>query len=321
MPPQPPPAQGVRLLWTDIPVAVRDAVEAELGSSVSAATSQPSGFSPGVASRLHLANGRRIFLKAVGPHSNPDAPGIHRREVRIVSALPANAPVPRLLGAYDEGDAGWIVMWFQAIDGREPAQPWQPAEFDRVLGALAYLSAALTPVPLAPGTVPSAATAVRHWINGWRRLADEDPAYLDQLDAWSRRHLAQLIDLEDAAPAAVGGETLLHFDLRADNILLTPERVWFVDWPHAHVGAAWVDVAFFAPSVTMQGGPPPKEILARHPAGRVADADAVTAAIAAIAGFFTHRALQPPPPGLPTLRAFQAAQGEVARAWVAERID
>ena len=40
---------------------------------------------------------------------------------------------------------------------------------------------------------------------------------------------------------------------------------------------------------------------------------------AALAGYFTHRALQPPPPGLPTLRAFQAAQGEVARQWLAHR--
>jgi len=40
--------------------------------------------------------------------------------------------------------------------------------------------------------------------------------------------------------------------------------------------------------------------------------------VAAVAGFFTSRALQPPPPGLPTVRAFQAAQGEVTRRWVAD---
>jgi hypothetical protein len=41
--------------------------------------------------------------------------------------------------------------------------------------------------------------------------------------------------------------------------------------------------------------------------------------LAAVAGFFTHRAPEPPPPGLPTVRAFQAAQGIVARGWVAQR--
>ena len=70
----------------------------------------------------------------------------------------------------------------------------------------------------------------------------------------------------------------------------------------------------------MQGGPPPEEVIARYPAALTADPAAVSAAILATAGFFTHRALEPPPPGLPTVRAFQAAQGAVARHWVAQRL-
>jgi len=35
-------------------------------------------------------------------------------------------------------------------------------------------------------------------------------------------------------------------------------------------------------------------------------------------GDFTSQALLPPPPGLPTVRAFQAAQGQVARSWLAD---
>ena len=46
----------------------------------------------------------------------------------------------------------------------------------------------------------------------------------------------------------------------------------------------------------------------------------MNALLAAVAGMFTHRALQPPPPGLPTLRAFQDAQGKVARSMLADRI-
>jgi hypothetical protein len=69
----------------------------------------------------------------------------------------------------------------------------------------------------------------------------------------------------------------------------------------------------------MQGGPPPNEVMARSPAARTADAEAITAAIATVAGYFTRQALQPPPPGLPTVRAFQAGQGIVAREWLAAR--
>jgi aminoglycoside phosphotransferase (APT) family kinase protein len=153
-------------------------------------------------------------------------------------------------------------------------------------------------------------------ICGWQSLQRERPA---ALDGWSRRHLDALAALEARAPAAVAGDTLLHLDLRADNLLLTPERVFVVDWPHACVGAAWVDLVCFAPSVAMQGGPPPEALLERYLAGHPADPAAITAALAAVAGFFTSRALQPPPPGLPTLRAFQAAQGAVARRWLAHR--
>jgi hypothetical protein len=133
------------------------------------------------------------------------------------------------------------------------------------------------------------------------------------------RHIEGLTGLEAAAPAAVAGDTLLHFDTRADNVLLSADRVWFVDWPLACTGAAWVDVVFFAPSVAMQGGPPPEQVIMRHPAVRLADPADITAAIAAVAGFFTHRSLQPPPQGLPTVRAFQAAQAVVARRWLAQR--
>jgi aminoglycoside phosphotransferase (APT) family kinase protein len=150
----------------------------------------------------------------------------------------------------------------------------------------------------------------------WRRLRKDRPA---RLDAWSTRHLDRLADLEAEAPSAVAGDALLHLDVRADNLLLTPERVLVVDWPHARVGAPWVDLVFFAPSVAMQGGPPPEELLARHPYARRAGTEALTAVVAAMAGFFTREGLQPAPPGLPTLRAFQAAQGDVARSWLARR--
>ncbi len=313
---RPPPAEGVRLEWHAVPAPVRAAVERALGSAVVAAATQPTGFSPGVAARLQLEDGRRVFAKAVGPAPNPDAPGFHRREARVVSALPPEAPVPRLLAVHDDAGTGWVVLAFEEIAGQHPAQPWRPDELERVLGALADM---LTPSPLHPGAVATASERLAHDLCGWRLLRDEGPERASGLDDWSRRHLEALVALEAQAVAAAAGDTLLHFDVRADNLLLTPERVWFLDWPHACTGAAWVDAVFFAPSVHMQGGPPPEDVIARHPAARAAEPDAVTAVVAAVAGFFTHRALQPAPPGLPTLRAFQAAQGAVARDWLARR--
>jgi len=310
---EPPPATGLRLEWQDLPQRVQTAVEGWLGCCVTSAVTQPTGFSPGVAARLLAADGRRVFVKAVGPEPSPLAGEIHRQEAQIVRELPPEAPVPRFLWSYDEGAGGWILLMFEDVDGRHPAQPWRGDELDRVAEMLIHLSADLTPSPV---RVPSASEKIDRHISGWRLLRDAPPAGLDD---WSARHLERLADLEETAPAAVAGETLLHLDVRADNLLLTPERVFLVDWPHTCRGAAWVDMLFFAPSVTMQGGPEPEALLFRHPAARAADPAAITAALAAVAGFFTHRALQPPPPGLPTVRAFQAAQGTIARRWLARR--
>lgn len=74
----------------------------------------------------------------------------------------------------------------------------------------------------------------------------------------------------------------------------------------------------FAPSVYMQDGPKPEELLKTVPLGAV-DAGAINAVIASLTGYFLAYSLRPPPPGIPTVRAFQAAQGKIALAWLRER--
>jgi hypothetical protein len=309
----PPPARGARRDWSELPQHVVSALEAALDGEIVAAETQPGGFSPGVAARVVLAGGRRVFVKAVAHEPNPESPEFHRREARIIGALPVDVPAPRLLWTLDEGKEGWVVLALEDVEGREPSLPWRPDELGRVLAAVEELHTALTPSPVDAG---SAGAVLEEKVNAWRVLAADTPAELDQ---WSQRHLDDLVELEGAVADAVAGDTLLHFDLRADNILLACERVYFVDWPHATVGASWLDLVAFAPSVAMQGGPEPEDLLLRWSAAGEADQHAVSAAVASVAGFFTYRALLPPPPGLPTLRSFQAAQGEVARQWLAQR--
>ena len=312
----PPPDRGVRLDWSDMPGRVRSEIERWLGGAVVGAVTQPTGFSPGVAARLTTNNGRRVFVKAVGPKPNADAPRIHRREIKIVTALPGAAPIPRLLWSYDEGEGGWVVLVFEDVDGHHPMRPWSVEELDRVVAAMEDLSLLLTPSPLPAAVIGAAGD---RFVRGWRRLQGEQPSRLDCVDEWSHRNIEALVAIEDNVGRALEGDTLLNNDIRADNILLTSQRTLFVDWPHALVGPQWLDVVGFAPSVTMQGGPLPEEVISRHSACRTANSEDITAGVVALAGYFTHQAVQPPPPGLPTLRAFQDAQGVVAREWIAQR--
>ncbi len=54
--------------------------------------------------------------------------------------------------------------------------------------------------------------------------------------------------------------------------------------------------------------------------GREADPEALTTFVVAIAGYFVSASLQPPPPGIPHVRAFQRAQGEVCLDWLTVRL-
>jgi aminoglycoside phosphotransferase len=309
-----PPAGGSRIGWGDVPGNVRSAVERALGSSVAAAASQPGGFSPGAAARLRLADGRRVFVKAVGAGLNPDAPQMHGIEARVAAALPPELPTPRLLHTVD--DADWVALVFEDVEGRQPRLPWRTAELEQVLGFLAGLAPALTPSPVA---LPSVGEKHGEDWSGFRDLAlSGEP--LGDLDPWITANLDRLGELEASWPDAAAGDTLCHVDVRADNLLLTDDGVVLVDWPHAAVGAAWIDLLVMLPSVAMQGGPPPESIFDGHPVVLGADPCAVTAVLCALTGMFLGNGRLPDPPGLPTLRAFQLGQGAHALRWLRRRL-
>jgi hypothetical protein len=305
----PPPAEGVRVHWEHLPDAVRAAIEECIGDRVVEAKTQPGGFSPGLAARLRTRDGRRCFVKAVSEHANPDTPDLHRREAEVVAAIPIEAPVPRLLWTYDQD--GWVALGFEDVDGHTPAQPWREDELRLVVDGLHRLHEMLTPSPISS---TSAAEGFATLIKGWEELKETKAP----LDDWSSRNIERMIELETKTPNAVSGQTLLNFDVRADNILIAGDRVYFVDWPWARIGAPFVEWLALAPSVYMQGGPAPEEMLRMAPLGTVDDG-AINAVIASLTGYFLGHSHRPPPPGIPTVRAFQAAQGQIALAWLRER--
>ena len=167
-----PAATGMRLPWTAVPPDVQTAVERELGSPIIEQLSQEAGFSPGVATRARLANGRRVFLKAVSESPNPSSPDIHRSEARIMAALPASVPAPRLLFSLDQD--GWVVLALEDVDGVHPNLPWRSDDLGRVLDAVTALAAAMTPSPIAAPRLTETAES----YHGWRTLLATGPSGL-----------------------------------------------------------------------------------------------------------------------------------------------
>jgi len=220
--------------------------------------------------------------------------------------------------SYDDGT--WVVMGIAAVPGRAPHHPWHPDELARVLEVAHELAVAGTP---APAGLPDLSVELAPIAAGWSRLA-ASPADLAAAVAavgdqgpWVRAHLAELTAWAEQAPALAAGDTLAHHDLRADNVLLADDDVWVVDWPHATRGAApWFDLAGLLVSIAMQGGGDPEELFWAHPNAAGADRSAVRAVLAALAGFYLHGAVQPPPPGIGNLRPFQLAHARAALEWL-----
>jgi aminoglycoside phosphotransferase (APT) family kinase protein len=127
--------------------------------------------------------------------------------------------------------------------------------------------------------------------------------------AWLDRALPILIDAAD--PRLLDGTALLHTDVRSDNLCFRDGATVLVDWNHTSVGNPEIDVAFFLPSLHLEGGPPPRDV-APH----------VTPGMAAhVAGYFASRAGLPAPPTAPLVRDIQRRQLEVALPWAAALLD
>jgi hypothetical protein len=311
-----PPAAvgGSRVQWHQIPEVVRAGIEERLGSTVVSAVSQPGGFSPGSADRVVLADGRRAFVKAVGTEVNPDSPAIHRRELAVTAALPDVGFAPRLLGGYDDG--AWVALAFDDVDGRSPRMPWTIEDVTRCLAALGEMAVQLTPSPLPD--LPRLVDEVAGDFTRWDALVDAVPA---DLDPWAADRLPELAPLGRASLEAIDGVALVHSDVRADNLLLTDDGVVVVDWPWASLGAPWVDSLTLVLNAAVFGEHDPETLLARTPVLDAVDPDAVTAAVAGLAGYFSWQGRQPARPEMPTIRGFQLAQADACLRWARARLD
>jgi len=308
-----------RLEWHDLPVTVRAEIEGVLGGPVVEAVSQPGGYSPGSADRVVTASGRRAFVKAASPAVNVDTPHIHRREAAITARLPGAVPAPALLGAVDDGD--WIALVLEDVEGRHPVTPWQPRELDAVLDALAQVAA----IEL-PGDVPviDVSEALAGDADAWRSIdPDALPPLPRGLDDWVRAEFDGLVDAAARGASDARGDRLVHYDTRADNLLIRPDgTVVLVDWPWGARGAGWFDALSLLINVRYfdaDADADLERIIAQHPVYDGMPADAASNVLAGFAGMFLSSSQRPDPPRMPTLRPFQRAQAIVTLDWLRER--
>jgi hypothetical protein len=111
----------------------------------------------------------------------------------------------------------------------------------------------------------------------------------------------------------------VHFDMYAHNILLTADKVLFVDWPHARRGAQFIDaVLLLASAVADDVDPEP--FVASSPLTADVDARLIDGLLAAQAGFCLGDATRPPEAGLEPIRAAKLELGLAALSWLRRRL-
>ena len=308
------PGTAIRPAWERLPGRLRDGLAARLGH-ITRVQVQTGGFTPGLAARLQIGGGRRVFVKGIAAdHVLADKYRAEARIARVTRALPHQVPAPRL--RWDDEIAGWMVLCFDDVDGRHADLSSGSADVGRVVDTVAGLADVLTPCP-APD-VPPAAVELADLVHGWRELAAAPPL---NLHPWASRNVHRLAEAETAWLSAADGKTLLHGDINASNLIVTDRTVFLVDWAQPVRGAAWIDIADLIPHLVLAGHTPVDAEHAVTPAltATGVQAEAVTSYAVAFAGYWARMSRQPNPPGVPNLRAYQARAAHAALQWVIHR--
>lgn len=294
-----------RLEWQFLPPSLRAYVERKCGSPVVSAESQGAGFTPGFASVLTCEDDSKHFVKAASVKAQRMFAESYREEARKLAALPPGLPAPRLLWHLDDD---WVVLGLEYVEGRNPPRPWQRGHLDAALDMLEDVALRLTPAPADLG-LEAVADEFAWMLGGWEHVRATRPDLPHLADAAA---LAARLDV-------TGGDTLVHMDVRDDNLILDRTgRMWLCDWNWPTRGAAWLDSLF-----TLIGprgdGLDVDAVIAERPLLREVPAESIDVVLALLVGYFFRQRDEPVPPTSPHLRDHQSWQGDVCWAWLCER--
>ena len=271
-----------------------DRIERAVGSPPVRYHARPGGYSTADRFSVELADGRRIFVKsATAPHMADWL----RREHEVYSSLQGRF-IPRLEGWEDDGTRPLLAI--EDLSDADWVPRWDATRVGAVIEALAEIAASDSP----PNTQPIRET-FPHLFNRWADVeADPEPFLATGIRdrAWLDRWLPAIAAAAETVDAS--GNSLLHLDVRSDNLCFRDGQPLLVDWNWATLGNPRLDLAAWLPSLACEGGPEPWEVLP----GGAAYGALVSGVWAAVVGLA-------PPPTAPGVRDVQRRQLEVARAW------
>ncbi len=292
-----------RAAWAETPEPVRRAVAEALGTAIVGHTDLHGGMSPGPAAGLRLADGRRVFVKAVSAEVRAHNHRMILQEAAILDALPTSVPAPRRLATVEHGP--WAVLattWAAGVTGTS----WTDTSIEAVTRACRTASG-----HRAPMTLPPVAARIFDF-DGWTRLLERGVG-----DDWEAAHAGLAADVVAGWEHWTAGDALVHRDIRLDNTTVDDAgegSAVLLDWAYAAAGAPWIDLAQLAADVVATG----------HALGQQAAADQAyrllrtlppeaSRFVVGLAGMWSIRAAVVPDTFNPSISAWRRARSAALR--------
>jgi len=210
---------------------------------------------------VRFADGRSAFVKAA---VDADTERWLRTDLLIMSTVDDDL-VPRVIAWIEQGersvlvledlsDAHWPADHFRQEDGRSVPVLWKPGQLQLVFRALDRLATVA-----APSWLP---TLDADRSDEWAAIAAAPAPFL-ALGLCSRTWFERAIDRLIAAERGIDltGDTLVHNDVRSDNVCVRGERVILVDWSQACRRSPRYDLANFLLGCALEGGPDPFDVM------------------------------------------------------------
>ncbi|MBC8135968.1 MAG: phosphotransferase [Fibrella sp.] len=283
---------------------VGDAVSRATGKRVTSCLplTKTGGYTRALRTVAHFADGSTAFVKAA---TESDTAGWINREIAVYETLGEKPFLPRYYGSARRAESDFPVLVLEDLTGAHWGPPWRDGDIQKVLDMLAAVRPCAS--LFAPGFLHSQ-DADRSALASWNKVAADPEPFLS-LGFCSRDWLDTALPtlLRADATAVLGGDDLVHQDVRSDNLCFTDDgRAVLVDWNWACYGNGLVDIAGWLPSLHHEGGPAPETILPDQPE---------LAAI--LAGYWAAHAGRPSPnfDTAGRIRRVQKLQLSVALPW------
>lgn len=221
-------------------------------------------------------------------------------EIDVYFKLSPQPFMPRFIGSLINEKVSAIAI--EDLTTCDWSPPWSTGRIDSVLHALSSLER------VECSSFVRQISDFKDKLNGWEQVAIRPTALVSKRICsmeWLKKYLPRLIDLSLGALESTS--SIIHFDVRSDNLCFRDSQAILLDWSWCCRGDKELQIAAWAPTLFLEGGPKPTELLP----------DVKLSTLALLSGYFAQFIGTPCPDG-EHVRALQEEQLKVLLPWLSK---